>query len=381
MIRRFTRPRSFGLRCLLLSFVVPFSTLWSSPVSWEIYQAFPSWIEGERFRAFVKVTNVSEEVIPLAGDSWNLMIQQTRLVPKWKEGMQHLHGGLLHSHHLPQAAEPWKADQDWVLSLKELERDFGRALRPGQSEVLGDLSLRGLWHRYKMPNTHLESFQLALRLGPDRYAFSQPQSLIMADVAAIETHPVIGEYERVGGKIRSIREVEIDGEKWLFRSRFRIARVPEGATPRFRTEDQKETLVIEFDGVDEEPVRIDVRQLFPQSGSERTVPHLHLWRSLTDRSMHEMAGTPGGFYKESGLTLQQAFKLKWDGSDPELKAASFQPEDGADPPGVDAEEGEPEASSIGALPESVERQGQGSGRWLWLGVVITLLGLVASLSE
>ncbi len=368
-------------RNLLLALFASLASLQGSPLAWEIHQAFPSWIEGERFRAFVKVTNVGEEVIPLAGHSWNAVIEQTRLVPKWKEGMQHVHGGLLHSHHLPQTAEPWKAKQDWTVSLYEFERDTSRALRPGQSEVLGDLSLRGLWHHYEMPNTHLESFQLALRIGQDRYAFSEPQRLVIAEAARVGSYPgnypVIAEVERVGGHMISLSEIEIDGERWLFNRRFRLARVPGGATPRFRTEDEKETLVIEFDGVDEEPVRIDVRQLFPQSGSERTVPHLHLWRSLTDRSMHEMAGIPGGFYKESGLTVEQALKLKWDGSDPELKAASFQPEDGADPPGVGAEEGEPEASPTGALPESVKRQGQGSGRRLWLGVVIALLGLVA----
>lgn len=103
----------------------------------------------------------------------------------------------------------------------------------------------------------------------------------------------------------------------------RNARVPEGATPRFRTEDGKQTLIIEFDGVEDEPVRVNIAQAFPLSGSELTVPHLHLWRRLTDRSMFDMPGTKGGFFKETGLTLEQALALKWDGTDPELKVGGL----------------------------------------------------------
>lgn len=267
---------------------------------------------------FVKLTNVGDEIIPLAGNATSGVNEQIRLVPEWKDAHQtHSHGHHIHSHHLLNVDAPWKSRLKWPFVLKTMLPS--RALKPGQSEVLGSRELGLLWMDTAMPNPHMKSFQLALRLGSDRYALSESIALTFANVPELEKHPIVAKVERIGDFEVAIRQIEINNEDWLFFSHFRIARVPEGATPRFSTETNKQILVIEFDGVEEEPVRIDVRQAFPLSGSKRTVPHLHLWRSLTERSIFETIGTEGGFFKESGLTLKQAIKLKWDGTDPELK--------------------------------------------------------------
>jgi len=326
------RKKSFSSKLSLTALLTLVSsiTLQASPIKWEIHQAFPSWVEGERWMVFAKLTNVGEEIIPLSGKPVDPAMEQIRLVPQWIQGKTpHSHGHRSHSHHLPQADQPWKSTLDWNDAPLKVLQGISRALKPEQTEVIGDLGLRGLSHGYSMPNPHMESFQLAARLGPDRYALSEPQPLTFANVPTVEKSPIIAEITTENIRPSPIRQIEIDGGKWLFYgfSKTRIARVPEGATPRFSTEDKNQILVIEFEGTEEEPVRIDMRQGFPLSGSKRTVPHLHLWRSLTDRSMLEYAGTEGGFFKESGLTLEQALTLKWDGTDPELKAKTTLPTD------------------------------------------------------
>lgn len=355
-------------------------------VKWEIYQAFPSWVEGEHWRVFAKVTNRSDEVVPLAGYITGSLVQQMRLVPEWKEGMTpHFHGPHSHIHHLAAEDEAWKSTLDWrEWPLNELDAAYSLALMPGQAEVLGDMAMRLLWMDYGMPNPHLDGFQLALRLGPDRYAVSESQSLVFANVGRIEEQPILVEVEKENGRTTPIRQIEVAGETWLFQRSFRIARVPEGATPRFRTEDEKATLVIEFDGVDEEVVRVNIAQAFPLSGSERTVPHLHLWRSLTDRSMFELAGSEGGFFKETGLTLEQARTLKWDGSDPELNVGSDGRIQGfRDQHAIDLSPGTAERNADLKIEERGEGQKEEHEAWIWVvggllffGVLVVLVGNV-----
>ena len=320
---------------LHLAWFLSLGLLQASPVKWEIYQAFPSWIEGERFRLFVKIANASDEILPLASIPGESVVEQIRLVPSWQNSLRpHSHHDHTHSHHLLEVDKPWKSRWKWNDVLQSLY--WGRALKPGDSEVIGDLGLRGIWVENGMPDPHMESFQLALRYGNDRYALSKKQLLHFADVPKLEEHSSLVDITSTTGFTIPIRQIEIEGEKWLFQSIFRIARVPEGATPRFRMEYvpgetlgtgdvEEEILVIDFEGVEEEPVRILVRQAFPLSGSERTVPHLHLWQSLTDRSMLKVPGSENGFFRDSGLTLEQALALKWDGTDPELKMESSAP--------------------------------------------------------
>lgn len=325
-----TKLRVTGLLVLVTSI-----SLQASPIKWEIHQAFPSWVEGESWLAYLKITNTGEEIIPLSGNPTAPEMEQILLVPKWRKGTEpHNHGHRTHSHHQPQSMIPWASNLAWKGAPLIVLQDHSRALKPSESEVIGNLGLRSLSANYSLPDKHIESFQFALRLGQDRYVLSESQKWLIADIPELEKHPVASEIQSFvkgyGKYSIPIRQIEIDGEQWLFQGRFRIARVPKDATPRFHLEnvpgesigtgnDEEEVLVIEFDGVEEETVRILVRQALPLSGSKRTVPHLHLWRSLTDRSMFEYAGTEGGFFKESGLTLEQAQKLKWDGTDPELK--------------------------------------------------------------
>jgi hypothetical protein len=366
-------------KALLLAYLLPLATLQASPIKWEIHQAFPSWVEGESWMVFAKITNEGDDMIPLASDLAGFEIEQIRVVPKWKDGMQpYLHGYKRPTTHLLQVDQPWKSRVKWDDVLKAMI--WGRALKPSQSEVVGELGLREILVEKGMPDPHMESFQFALRVGPDRYALSESQPLVFADVIELQKNPILAKIDKANGRTTPIRQIEIDGESWLFQRSFRIARVPEGATPRFRTEDGKETLVIEFDGVEEEPVRVNIAQAFPLSGSKRTVPHLHLWRSLTDRSMFKQAGSKGGFWKESGLTLEQALALKWDGTDSELKVAvplkNSQREPGKSTTISDQKE---EAASLPSAVSSIETTDEKKSAWIWIILAVILLGALVFL--
>lgn len=63
----------------------------------------------------------------------------------------------------------------------------------------------------------------------------------------------------------------------------RICRLPDGKMPTSITsDDDARRLTIRFGG-GEEDVVINTRTGMPLSGSERTVPHLHLWKKLAGR--------------------------------------------------------------------------------------------------
>jgi len=89
----------------------------------------------------------------------------------------------------------------------------------------------------------------------------------------------------------SVISLVVGEETWLFRQAIRnnhfdglkrLCRVPEGNHPTFEFDNKSSRLIIRFDG-GEEPVVFNTRTGKPVSGSERTVPQLHLWKRLAER--------------------------------------------------------------------------------------------------
>ena len=99
--------------------------------------------------------------------------------------------------------------------------------------------------------------------------------------------------------IHSVVSLPVSSETWLFstvrnsgRVGRRLCRVPDGRIPTHVEHDaDARRLTIRFDG-EEEVVVINTRTGLPVSGSERTVPHLHLWRTLAGRPFTD-------FYQQS----------------------------------------------------------------------------------
>lgn len=87
-----------------------------------------------------------------------------------------------------------------------------------------------------------------------------------------------------------ILPLKVGDETWLFshssgdeRVGRRLCRVPKGMEPSsFQYDPKTRRLTIVFNG-NEEPVVINTRTGRPLSGSERTVPHLHLWKRIAGR--------------------------------------------------------------------------------------------------
>ena len=93
-----------------------------------------------------------------------------------------------------------------------------------------------------------------------------------------------------GDEPELVSAVELWGEKWLFArvpsnpyNLWRLCRLPSGTILRAIEHDmQRRRLTLRF-GEGEPDVMIDSRGGQPLSGSERTVPHLHLWKKLSGR--------------------------------------------------------------------------------------------------
>ena len=145
---------------------------------------------------------------------------------------------------------------------------------------------------------------------------------------------------------KQLRPVKIAGETWLCVSqapayvRRRLCRVPEGITPKAFSFDQgAQRLTIRFDGGEEEVV-INTRTGAPLTGSERTVPHLHLWKKLSGRPFTDV----------------------WQNTMDAMKRREQQEA---------AAQGQPAPSETGASDESIPRR---NGRWLWLALGALVLG-------
>lgn len=104
-------------------------------------------------------------------------------------------------------------------------------------------------------------------------------------VKAIHEYPLD---EGEGQPRRAVIPLKVRDETWLFfrltgRNLVRLCRCPGGTLPSsFEDDVDGERLTIRFDG-ESEPVVIDTNTAIPVSGSERTVPQLHLWKKLAGR--------------------------------------------------------------------------------------------------
>lgn len=92
-----------------------------------------------------------------------------------------------------------------------------------------------------------------------------------------------------GQPLEEVRPVKVGVETWLFITRSptyagrRLCRVPDGVKPAaFKYDQEACRLTIRFDD-GEEDVVINTRTGRPLTGSERTVPHLYLWKKLSGR--------------------------------------------------------------------------------------------------
>jgi len=71
-----------------------------------------------------------------------------------------------------------------------------------------------------------------------------------------------------------IRMKEINGDKYLFFTDVRFARVPDGASPRFDWDPEAYQLAVHFDGVDIPPLVYDAAKYLNLEWTPKTAPHM-----------------------------------------------------------------------------------------------------------
>lgn len=171
-----------------------------------------------------------------------------------------------------------------------------------------------------------------------------------------------------GQPLKEVRPVKVGAETWLFTSRSpsyagdRLCRVPDGVKPvAFQRDEEQQRLRIEFDG-GEEPVVINTRTGAPLTGSERTVPHLHLWKKL--------AGRPFTDVYQNTLDWMAREKAADQGKPGSPQSAPTNP---GNPP-----EGVAPQNTLSQKPQTAAQSGESiPGRkpwWLWLVLGVTALG-------
>lgn len=143
--------------------------------------------------------------------------------------------------------------------------------------------------------------RVSLMTGENEWAFSDWVPLQRLNERKLHDCKTIEILFEGTGRSRMIKQAVIDGETYLFlvnRSNgSRIARVPEGATPRFEVFKKvvegmtKRTLVIHFDGVNIPPVVHDIVNILTLEGTAETAPHLEVLKDL-EKTMAEGSGRP-----------------------------------------------------------------------------------------
>jgi hypothetical protein len=252
----------------------------------EVFDPHETWLEGERWGVYIKVTNTSDEAFPLLfhPDSNSEYLQLFVTAEFGNPSSPEVPRDLL-AKPLPQGER-----SNWG-AIASAGEGHSVLVRPGESFVYGPEAVLETEGLYALSSRRMATYQVHLLIGDGHWVSSELEKRkFIIDNEAWENE-IVGEVEGASANVKlPFRKISIDGLTWLFEGRQRLCIVPDGATPRISTFDNREFVRIEFEGSEEEPVVTSNRHGHPLSGSVRTVPHLYLWKSLTSRPMG--AATP-----------------------------------------------------------------------------------------
>jgi len=174
-------------------------------------------------------------------------------------------------------ASPVIADMDywpnWELltsrnPLKHLEKneyEWYEIIRTGYAGSIASLSVS------------TRESRVGFLTGPDEWVFSEWTPIRRIN-ERIEDGDVLLEFTTPMGSFSTVRMCEVQGVNYIFLQRRRIARVPEGATPRAVWDNEAEHLTIHFDDVDIPAVVYHYLQ--PVEWTPETVPHMAVLEDL-----------------------------------------------------------------------------------------------------
>ncbi len=248
----------------------------------EVIDPYQTWLEGETWGVYIRITNTGDEAFPLLFHP-DLEASQIFVTAEFEAG----------SAEDPQPRTPplpKVEEADWGNVRAAAER-VGFTLHPGQAFVYGPEAFVTTEGMYGLGASRMSWYRVDLVLGDGHWVSSERVKRDFIHDDSAWTSAPLTNIGLTGADVSApVRVVNIAGANWLFEGRQRLCIVPGGATPRISTFDNREYVRIEFEGSDEEPVVTSNRHGHPLSGSERTVPHLYLWKSLTSRPMG--AATP-----------------------------------------------------------------------------------------
>ena len=148
---------------------------------------------------------------------------------------------------------------------------------------------------YDMVPPGTREIRVGLLTNPEEWAFSDWVPIRRLDDRWLNEEDVIYEYEYADhGFTLPVRQVEIEGDEYLFNSRYRFAKLPPGATPRFEffIDDRKGPLLrTHFDGVDVPPQLTDVGVMRELEWTPEIAPHATILEELRAELEGEQEGS------------------------------------------------------------------------------------------
>ena len=233
----------------------------------EIIQPFPAWFLTEKVDFFVQVSNIGNKAIRVASTAQKDLFFE--IAPK----VTTLGGDFLN---LPKVENAGRTEPKGLL------------LPPGKAYTLSDAD----FNEADLVNSEcFTRVRVHLLVEQGRWVSSEwtERKILPApdlNVASLHDYKL----SAFSSSTHSVILLRVDGEDWLFSHvkgtkavGRRLCRVPDGILPTsFEHDLEARRLTIRFAG-NEEPLVINTRTGLPLSGSERTVPHLHLWLQLAGR--------------------------------------------------------------------------------------------------
>jgi hypothetical protein len=221
----------------------------------------------ESHHIYLGVKNRSDEVLRLqwGGDDWEQLLFQARseaaednltapkFIPEWSRVESII------NEHMDRLEIKQNEHRIYMRHRIELNANYD-ILPPGTREI-----------------------RIGLLTGPEEWAFSDWVPIRRLDDRRLVEEEVIYEYEWHNITFR-VRKVEIEGEVYLFRHYTRLAKLPEGATPRFEFYIEEKTkipiLKTYFDGVDVPPQITRVQAILEREWTPEIAPHATMLEEL-----------------------------------------------------------------------------------------------------
>lgn len=312
----------------------------------EVFDPYETWLEGERWGVYLRVTNTGDEPFTLLSQP---DLKQLFLEPTFGEPSTPL------SRFILETPLPSVQEAEWREVETAAAADGSVTVKPGEQFVFGPESVNQIEGLHALMHRRMSGYQFHLLLAEGVWA-SSPATMrrFVIDEDAWDNEPIAQIPLSIEGLNAPVREITIAGETWLFEGNMRLCRVPDGHRPEFSfDEGTRDFLNISFEGINNGSIRVDNKMGYPISGPPALVPQLALWQRLTGRPMG---------WATAGTRAERAEDFQDPGGDEEVmdqgKADLAGPEPHAPGP-------EPQATPEGASTEAE--------LWPWLAVSACLL--------